>query len=166
MEIIINELALQLIREMLKDEMRDIMRETFGSDANSAIPYFNRAIDAAFRNEHVRRLQAVHGSDVIRPTHDPETGLEIIDVCPETGNQLPPQPLLPAIINNTKNELINAERPLLVTSECGEKTSLRTVTEHRPITTTPIEDYNVTEGLLLIVIMLLFINFIKGFFGR
>jgi hypothetical protein len=152
MEIIINELALQLIREMLKAEMKEVLHEAFGSDADSAIPYFQRAIDAAFRTEHIRRIEAVHGAD-------------IIDIDPETGQVLD-TPLLPAIINNMKNELINAERPLLVPSECGEHTSLRTVAEHRPIMETRINEYNVTEGLLAVVVMLLFVNFIQGFFRR
>jgi hypothetical protein len=146
MEVIINELALELIRQVLKDRAREVFGEV---DADCTIPLMTKIIDNAFKDQSQRRIETIFGN-------------EIIDVDPVTG-EVKDTPLLPSIINNILSE---KDGNLIALNEDGQRIGFNAVTEHRPFATTNIEDYNVSEGLLLVLVTIMFINLIRGFFGR
>lgn len=64
---------------------------------------------------------------------------------------------------------MNVEELTLVNEETGEEVTVVEVTEplavtvvdHRPFLSTPLNDYTVTEGLLLLIGVILFINMLS-----
>jgi hypothetical protein len=151
MELIVSELVIALFRWKIGQEINELMAML---DNGQGIPpeMASDLVNALIRHSSQERAVAVFGED-------------IIDVDPDTGEVLN-TPMLPAMVSQVKNELITSDQSVINVTEYGRVRGVNAVVEHRPFMTTPIEEYNVTEGLMAIIIALLFVNAIKSFFTR